>query len=92
LFAVSLVAVAVISGFLSMGGNLVRKNVFLADLFVPYLRRRSNLLKLLGVLKQQKGNEVIPVTFLSTPPVESLFSLWVLKPAQRISVMCVGVL
>jgi hypothetical protein len=92
LFAVSLVAVAVLSGFLSTVRNLVHKNIFLAVLFAPYLRRRSNFLKkLFGILKQHNGNEEIPVAFHSTSPSESLFSLWALKPGLRTCIACVGV-
>ena len=80
MFAVSLVAVNVLSDFLSRVRNLVHKNIFLAVLSAPYLRRRSNFLKLFGILKQHKGNEMISVAFHWTSPDESLFSLWALKP------------
>jgi len=90
LIAVSLVAVAVFSGFLSTVRNLVHKNIFLAVLFAPYLRRRSNFLKQFGILKRHKGNEVIPVAFHSTSPDES-FSLRALKPGLRTCITCVGV-
>jgi hypothetical protein len=91
LFAVSLVAVAVSSGFLSTVRNLVHKNIFLAVVFARYLRLRSNFLKLFGILKQHKGNEVIQVAIHSSTPDESLFSLWALKPGLRTCITCVGV-